>query len=412
MAYIQNKQSPICIDGFREFLKQDPITFNQLYLGCCPEYNSPCSDDGTWGIHSQFGFYYSHAEVYDCLCAAFDKVARFTNIYPTLQWTCDETIEIARNWNSNLRPGIRLEDMVFKTQWSMVKDWGARRNEKLGTANVIYVDDEGDGFSETAYVEFDLTGHNVELCDLYLSYTHDNFKICPIKIESFDSVTNIVRFRIDSWHLVKPELYKPHWKESKLIDACKIENLMENVDIYVDGIDTCKPAGVIEFEDLGNCRPSCDTVKVPFCVRPLDECQGLFKITLLAWDENGCAVPGTQCIEPCLRPVRMKVNYRSGCGHDCLGNCGEFCNCTILHTAVYMIASSCLSVRSECCECVQEELRRWQREPFIITAGNERFNLPASIRNDPSNMSFGMTLGDIQAAVTLNQFLENFCDNS
>lgn len=407
---LTRKQSPICVEGFREFIRQDPLQFNQLDISYCQQdWRGQCGED-VWGINPNGPFYYNHEELIDCLCTAYDKVARFTSIYPTLQWTCDEYIEISDNWWTKRKPGIRLEDMVFQTDWKMVKDFGVRDFRKLDEVSLVYNDNDEDKFSEVAYGEFAIPESQIEPCDIKFMYPGTNHEICPVN-KTYDPISRTICFTIDAWNLVNPELYAPSWKKQCLINACDIKNFLTKIDVWVDGIDTCKPHGVIEFEDKSNCKPNCERIEVPFCVRPIDNCMGYFKISLLSWGEDGCVSNKPFCILHCHEPIRIKFNYRSGCGHNCLDGCQYGCECSILHTAVYKMAAACLPYRGkDCCACLTEQIVKYQREPYLISQNNERFNLPASIRNNPDYSMFGFQLGEIEAAVALERFMENFCD--
>lgn len=415
MSLITNKRSPICIDGFREFIRNDPLIFNRIDIRQCEECRSWRNNcDGFFWDYGPTGTsFYNHSELIDCLCSAFDKVARYTNIYPTVQWTCDEVIQIQDNWFTHRKPGINLEDMVFQTHWKMVKDFGARNREFLDTAEIIYTDEDDDGFAETATIEYNIPEQYIGACDLVLMYPGTDYEICPINIDFYDKDSGDIRFKIDAWNLVKPELYgsgKASYKEVLAINPCDLNSFIPEVDIWIDGIDQCKASGVVVFEDRGHCNPKCETIEVPFCVQIVDPCMGYFKIRLQSYDEDtGCVVDKPFCPNTCMVPINLKINYRSGCGHNCLKNCGAFCECNILHEAVYSLAACCLPIHSCECSCVVEKIQVLQSEVYMISKESPRWNLPASVRNDTRTLAFGSMLGEVKTAVALNTFLEDFC---
>lgn len=407
MAYIRNKVSPICVDGFREFIQMDPLMFNCLQPACQPNWVGECVDE-FWDFYPSGSGYYNHSELIDCLCQAYDKVSRYTGVHPTLQWECNEIIQINDNWFKKTKPGTSLESMIFQTDWRMVKQYGQRDRRQLNTVQLTYHDDDGDGINERATFEYILPEDYMQPDDIKVSYPGKDYDICPVTITDYDEVTRTIEFEIYSWNLVNPDNYPTwSWASHRAMDACDESIYLEEVDVYYDGVDQCLPQGIIEFEDLSNCHPNCETIEVPFCVIPLDDCEGYFKIRLMSFDDNGCVIDERYCIEPCHRPLRMKINYQSGCHGDVLGNCDDHCRCQSLHRAVYMLASVCLPTRGQCCTCTVEKIQGYQQDTSLIVPNSHRYNLPASVRN--RDLPFGLTYGAIQAMIEIDAIWEEFC---
>lgn len=386
------------INNFWEFLGTSPLLFNGIYLSCQQEEERVCDD--FWSYYS-YNNRPSIEKLAQCLCKAETQVESVLGTSLFQKNYCDK-IEVSSNFYTGFKPGINIESMTFKTTARHVISYG-QEEEFLHSEDVVvtYYDDDGDGFKERGVIEF-IYAENTELCNYLFMFPNTHYEIRDDKIKVINSTTRQAEITFDAWNLVKPSLYLPRtWKQEKAIDGCDINNFTTTVDIYYTTISTCKPHGFLYYHNH-KCNGACEVEQVPFCVLPVDDCMGTFRIRLGKLDDDGCFVAGG-CPPLCACPVSLVVYYRAGLCKRCDDNCGDgICYCAQYEHTIFKLASACLPDGATCCACFIGELAKWQTNTsLIVKQEGVTYTYSQKMRENP----FGSTIGQIEAAVDINRLL-------
>jgi len=392
------------LEYFMQFINIDPLLFNGIDINNCVYVESPLCNFH-WDQYSTGRQMYNREQLAECICAAYDKVANYLGVKPTLQWETEEIV-VEPHWfyqNSKLP----ATEMTFRTKWNNVKEFGQRLLKKQETVALTY---EIVGVNDfTSYADFTTTvpaDHNV--CDIRaFSSGHE---ISPITLLSYDENTRLASFRIASWNLVKTELYlKRTWGTAQKV-TCDMSNFLNEIDVYYDMIDPCKPAVEIIYPESHTCTNNCREKRQPACARIIDACNGYFKIIPQKYDSTGCVIDGSDCCY-CSTPVRLRVHYRAGCHAPCNAQCDASCKCRQLLNIVSMLAACCLDSYPFCnCDCMSTNITKYQINTAFVPKDGDRWNIAASIRNELVG-GFGTRVGEIEALLMLNQIInsEQFC---
>lgn len=402
---VTNQRPPMPLEYFMNFMNIDPLLFNGINI-------SPC----VWTDESSCQFYwdqwnsgkqmYNREQLADCICSAYDKVANYLGTKPTLQWET-ETIEIDKHWfyrNGNLP----IEEILFRTKWNNVKEFGQQLLEFHETATLTYEVVAADDF--TSYAEFTtVVPPDKNVCDIQLH--SQGFVIEPYDLIEFNEDSRVATIRVSSWNLVNPSLYaRRSWKQPQTV-TCDIANFLTEIDVYFDSIDPCKPAIEIIYPDNHECNNSCKDSIQPACARITDACNGYFKIVPQAFDEDGCVIEDEGNCAICSTPYKIKIHYRAGCHKACDSKCNSQCHCRQMIEVVSMLAACCLDEYPLCnCSCMSANILKWQVNTAFVPAKGDRWVVAASIKNEMVS-GFGSKIGEIEAMLRLNQLIasENFC---
>lgn len=109
---------------------------------------------------------------------------------------------------------------------------GVRGTQKIDTFNVVYTDDDGDGFKETATVTLADEPDWENLRFYYKDTDADQrWEIRPVR--SID--TALLEIRFDSWLLIKPELRSAFPTDQQIkVDISTTDNLVTEIDAYIE----------------------------------------------------------------------------------------------------------------------------------------------------------------------------------
>lgn len=393
-------------NNFYIFFNGDPIAFNGMYLSCISLPASICGDEDIWEQHEMP---LSREKLAQLVLQAENDVASVLGTFVKPKWVTEE-IEVPTSWHGRTKLGIPLADITFKTKHRYIRRFGQQDLKKIVEAVALtYVDRDGDGYDEVATFSFTLP-EDSNLCDIKLYFPNTTYEIGTANVISYDVETRVANYEIDSWLLVKPELYinRKFAKTETAIDACDSDNFVLTIDIWEDALDTCKPA--VEFVyDEHTCTTNCRENRQPGCAKILDKCEGKFKVSAQRYDDDGCVADGVTCAV-CSVPKKIIVHYQAGCHSDsCLpGQCDTDCFCNELEWIVFKLAASNLPYPTCDCGCIQSVLRTMQQETSLVVKREERvLNYPGWMKNEAI---FGTSVGKIEAAIDLLRVAEKFCN--
>lgn len=388
------------LNNFYKFLNVSPLEFNGLYLSCIDSSNSICGDDDIW---SHYEMPLSREKLAEITHKAELEVAEILGTQVKAKWITEE-IEVPTTW---YKPGttISLSDIIFKTNYSFLKRAGQKRTEKiLSNVSLTYFDDDSDGFNERATATFILPVDEVDnLCDIKLYFLNTEHEIVGFQLRDYNTTTRQVIIDFDSWLLVKPELYFKRFfnKNNTAIDACDSDNFVTSIDVWVDTKDLCKPEIEILYEK--SCNGSCELVSQPACMKIINKCQGTFRISPVAYDENNCVTDSITCFTGIAK--RIIVHYQAGCYADF---CNEAQDCLDLEEIVFKIVAGRYPYPTCDCACVQSVLKTYSQQTSLIVKNEGRvYRYSEKYMN---NALLGTTVGEIEAAIALLNIKEKFCN--
>jgi hypothetical protein len=163
----------------------------------------------------------------------------------------------------------------MKTRYARLVGVGQRGTTLIGEATtatgaLVYSDEDGDGFLETATITLATTLTDEREIRLYYHDTdaHPDWEIRPLN--SVEITGGFVQITLNSWLLIDPELYEEYPNSNGLgaIDVSTAANFVVSVDVYREYIDTTLPQAVLEWEATsGDCiDDDCDPVLQDACV--------------------------------------------------------------------------------------------------------------------------------------------------
>lgn len=388
------------LNNFYKFLNSDPLTFNGMYLSCVDTGDTLCGDGDIW---SNYEMPLSREKLAQLAITAEVEIAELLGTPVKPQWIKEE-LEVPKSWFSNT-VSIPIADMVFKTSKRFIKRFGQQRLEKIvSNVEVTYFDEDEDGFNELAEITFELP-ENEELCDIKLYFYDTNFELTGFTIKSYDTDLRNVTITIDSWLLIKPELYlkRAFIRNTPAVDGCNNENFAEALDVWIDTVDVCKPSVEFVFNDNHRCNGSCEESKQPGCATILNSCEGTFKVNSQRYDDDGCVTSGYTAM--CSTPTKIIVYYQSGClDNDCQN---EYSICKELEDIVFKIIAARYPYPTCDCKCIQSVLKTMaQQTSFIIKDEGIIYRYNSKVM---SNAVFGTAVGEIEASMALLRIMERFC---
>lgn len=408
---LTHTKTGLCLDSFREFLGIDPLLFMNLTFVGCDGYQ----DDESICAMSFYQFpgkrgSMNRESFSKALAQAESKIASTLGTFVAPTWVCNECVgvesffDIKRPYNQ-----VSVEKQVFRTSYNSVINFGQEKIENIGSFSLNYGSTNDDNFNDYAEITI-TTDEPIQTCNLKLY--HENhfgdclYEICPFEIvnESVEDGQYFYTIRINSWILIRPELYlNKRWKNELMLGACD-DIYITNIDVGYSTVDTCKPHGYLYYKNNPNCTEGCEETAVPFCVIPIDKCEGTFRIKLGSLNDEGCFVQSNNCTFG--RPSRLCFSYQAGCSFgDCVHGCC-YTDCPI--DAVYKLATALLpSVFCVCDDCKDFSISYYQSNAAIeVTSSGVKYRVPMSLLTNP----FGTRLGEIEAYQDLLIYAEKLCN--
>lgn len=408
---LTHTQTGLCLDSFREFLGIDPLLFmNLTFIGCdgYEDEESLCATSFTQyhGKNREFG----RESFTKALAQAESKVASALGTFVSPTWVCNECVDVSGFWDVK-RPynQVNIEKQIFKTSYTSVIRFGQEENINLGDYTLYYESTNDDDYNDYAILTFS-SEEKLNECDIKL-YIPNHFgdclyEICPFEVINYEIAEgfHVYTLRINSWLLIRPELYlNKRWKNEMALKACDDIYLSELTVGYTK-VDSCKPHGYLYYKNNPNCTEGCEETAVPFCIIPINKCEGTFRIKLGGLNEEGCFVPSSNCSFG--KPSRLCFNYQAGCS---FGNCTPGCcytECPI--DAVYKLAAALLPFSyCVCDDCKDLVITYYQSNAAMeVTSSGVKYRVPMSLLVNP----FGTRLGEIEAYQDLLLYAEKLCN--
>lgn len=434
MSITLNASPKMCLDTWMEYFAINPLAFNNIdVINCMPDY-SPGTCSQYWRQYQfetdafskeQLGFYIQTAE---------QQIENYLGSFIKPTWVCQEEHPLPYYYERKRGHPRDLYNIKFQTNWKNVIAFGQPIKNLLQISPITYVDEDGDGFTETAIVNFTLSDPVDLTCPnnfkLYFTDRDGNshYEICSYRSFDYDNNTLDGTIVFDSWILLNPDLYlQKSFLPQRTYDGCDLNNFVSDIEIWFEEINDCLPQAEVvwskhnyQASDVGwagcyicgrNCN--CQEYRRPACVKILDYCKGIFSIELMDYDEDtGCVIQGSCRCLPCTPPDSIRINYISGCNQCHSQPNNNLCNddiCADLIKPIIMLSITNMPKTTCSCKCIQQQLDYWA-EDLAFKPGSQigtvgTYNYPLKFLEMSIN---GVTK---RGAIEATMLLENFKDS-
>ena len=226
---------------------------------------------------------------------------------------------------SGIGQDIAGKPKSLRTDWGFVISGGRRGITLIGTATtagltLVYTDEDGDGYYETATVTMATTLTDVREIKLY--YTGHSgeleWEVRPVRSKRISGGNVIIV--LDAWELIQPDLYEvfPTSDGFDAIDVSDITNYETSVDIYREYTDLSQASSQFIWENdlIGICA-TCGGTGCEDCTPVTqDGCLTIRKyeagmVTPFPADYTDGSWTATTWTE-CREPENVKLWYYSG----------------------------------------------------------------------------------------------------
>lgn len=181
----------------------------------------------------------SREEIRDEISRAESEIEDFLGFYVAPKWTVGEKISLKEHYDPQIGYNwynLRGERVRHFPQWGKFIAGGQRNSILLSSdVAVIYQDNDGDGWDETAVIEFELEYASTSLYEIEVFFSgysgSPQYQIRPPLIKSKDGGTVTITF--ETWKMIHPAYYDAYpTNERDLINLSDSDSLVATVDIY------------------------------------------------------------------------------------------------------------------------------------------------------------------------------------
>lgn len=390
MAYSRT-QTSLQLNRWAELMGISPVIFNGGYVGLCSDV---FSDNGTcdhvWPQEEwQSSSTASREALAEAIASAEEAIKYSFSTLVRPDWTTE-------SHSLTLREGVTLSNgkpILLRTRLNNLISLGTRGQEDYLNVDLAYVDNDSDGFSETAYAVFTPTEGIGQLHSFYEGIINYNCNLSNLVPHCVETLGNgDIRLTFNTWDLIRPELlYRyptprvtPRYEG---VDLCDPDNLIEQLTIrYTYHIPNSYSVTV--YGTMNDCTaPSCEEFEVPACAIISDHCSGYVQVHL---DPANCDV---------YNITRLTIDYLSGCecNHNSMDTCFE--------RAIAFMAAARLFL--PVCECGCDENRINQyRTDFALVSPERYYRLSRTDANNPFGLKYGEVLAWRELFTRFNEDFE------
>ena len=188
-------------------------------------------------------------------------IARVLGFFPGPMWLVEEEHRYPQPYRPVYTSGNGLDTtMRMKTvnsDYGKVIETGQRAVSYIGSATIpthslVYTDEDGDGFYETATITLALTSDATDVREIKVYHTgtggNQEWEIRPVRYKAI--VGPNVQIVLDSWLLINPNLYEalPTEDQTPAIDISTLANFLTTVDVYREYVDHTLPSSQFIWE--------------------------------------------------------------------------------------------------------------------------------------------------------------------
>lgn len=194
-------------------------------------------------------------------------IARELGWFPAPSWIAQDVRDFPRHYRKDaIRLGswdVRGYTVGLRATYGKIISPGVRATELLGTPStaggLTYTDEDGDGFSETATVTLATTYTDVSEIKVYFE-GHDGepeWEIRPARTKTVSAGTFTATFWV--WQFIEPSEWTaiPTTLGASAIDVTDTNNLVREVDVYLEWNDPTQSTATFFWEPLPNVGSVC-----------------------------------------------------------------------------------------------------------------------------------------------------------
>ena len=221
-----------------------------------------------WQDYDAVGTY----QIAELIYEAENEVANVLGYWPAPYWIESELHQYPAPFNRELIGNglnVRGEQKSVISSYGKVINPGKRAVSLVETATtagstLVYSDDDGDGFYETATITVPTTVTDAKELKVFFNGMGGELEWEIRSARSRIISGGNVQFVFDSWLFIDPELYElpPNTDEVEAIDVSTVANFVASVDVYREYIDfTDNPATFFWTSD----KMSINNIACPNC---------------------------------------------------------------------------------------------------------------------------------------------------
>lgn len=273
-------------------------------------------------------------QVAEAIYEAESEIANVIGYWPAPYWIENELIQYPKVYNNELignGRNVRGEHKSVASEYGKVITPGARALTLQGTASttggsLAYTDEDGDGYYETATIQFPTTVTNRNEIKIFFSGTDGalEWEIRPARSKVISG--GVVTIVLDSWLLINPDLYElpPTSDEVEAIDVSDTSNFVSGVDVYREYVDATVDSATFFWTsdrmDVNNAIcPNCGIIGCTTCeygtqggcISPRDHHTGDLAVYPASYNAGTSAWAG-ECWSYCVEPEIVRIDYLSG----------------------------------------------------------------------------------------------------
>lgn len=276
----------------------------------------------------------SRYDIAVAIAKAEQDIANALGYWPGPQWTHDEEARLQRVYRREYDGGganIAGHPKSLDTRWKFVMDVGPRSVEFIAKAEtggfgLDYIDDDGDGFYETARIVVSTTHADKRNIKVFQPDSGGNPEYEIREIRKIDIAAGTATIYMDAWLLINPVLYNlPTYDDGgdRLIDISTTANYLTAVDVYYERVDPEKAQGTLYWENdsvgCGLCSgvgcEACGYVKQDACLYIRNSVNGELVARAAEWssEDNAWNFAG---FSGGREPDFIRLSYLSGMVSD------------------------------------------------------------------------------------------------
>jgi len=306
----------LALDRWAEILGINPAHFNEgVGTNIMPQLGGGCQDI-YWQYPWQAGGRVSREEIAQAIARAEEDIALYLGYWPAPKWTKNELVHMEHPYRREyFGTGLNIKGQhkAVRTKWGRFIAGGERGVSAVDTGvAVVYSDDDGDGYDETATVSCATT--LTDACEIkvyFKGHSEQEWEIRPARTKQISGGTFTATFW--SWQLIDPK----RWFELPTSRQAGAEDLeaaiyVSEVDVYREYNDYSKPGVVFYWEDrpggCGSC-PACEHEAQEGCLHVRDRDQGIAVPMAASFDGTDWV---EQTLQVCRDPDILRVSYYHG----------------------------------------------------------------------------------------------------
>lgn len=375
----------------------NPVTFQSATAGNLFPIRNACADLW-WAFSWQNTDHVSRDDLAIAIHSAEVDLADFLGYWPAPVWIAEEEHPYPQGYRKAGAYEYSIGLKSVPLDYGKVLNFGQRGATFVATATVaggtlVYSDEDGDGFDETATLTIPVTGTTA--CD-YAAFVPGEDGDEEWEIRGARSITisggNVI-FVFDAWLLVQPELQQayPTAYDPVAINLTDPTVFLQSVDIYYIYNDNSVQGQFLWEPGLyDSCTSSgCSHTTQDACVYVRDHDNSLVVLQPAAYS-RGTWTPSA--FSDCRQPDKVKIWYQSGLENERYKR-GKTCD-PLPDDFAYMIAMMATArLERPACSCGNLTALFVKMQEDMAMSGERSFMLSEELMNCP----FGTRRGEIEA---------------